>query len=83
MAPTIAFNLVHQMVHTYHHLLIGGVGMRQLMDYYFVLRTSYANDDANDNVLRIISGLGLNRFASALMWVLLYVFGLERSFILW
>lgn len=81
--PTTTFNLVHQMVHIYHHLLIGGVGMRQLMDYYFVLRTSYANDDANDNVLRIISGLGLNRFGSALMWVLGEVFGLERSFMLW
>lgn len=81
--PTTTFNLVHQMVHIYHHLLIGGVGMRQLMDYYFVLRSSYANDDANANVLRIISGLGLNRFGSALMWVLGEVFGLERSFMLW
>ena len=83
-APTTTFNLVHQMVHIYHHLLIGGVGLRQLMDYYFVLKArNNENEDENENVLRVIRDLGLNRFASALMWVLGYVFGLDKSHMLW
>lgn len=35
--PTIEFNLVHQMVHIWHHLFTEGVGLRQLMDYYFLV----------------------------------------------
>lgn len=70
--PTATFNLVHQMVHIAHHLYTDGIGFRQLMDYYFVLRTSYENQ--NENVLRVVRDLGLNRFASALMWVIKTVF---------
>ena len=35
---TTEFNLVYMMVHMYHHVLFGGLGLRQLMDYYFVLK---------------------------------------------
>lgn len=84
--PTTTFNLVHQMVHIYHHLLISGVGMRQLLDYYYVLKTlsnSPLKGEGTNSVRNMISDLGLNRFASALMWVLGHVFGLERSHMLW
>ena len=36
--PSVEFNLVYMMVHMYHHVLFEGLGLRQLMDYYFVLR---------------------------------------------
>ena len=77
--PTAEFNLVHQMVHIAHHLYTDGIGFRQLMDYNFVLRTSYDNE----NVLRIVHELGLDSFASALMWVLGHVFGLQKEYMLW
>lgn len=77
VAPTMEFNLVHQLAHIHLHLFTEGIGMRQLMDYYFVLRTSYEND--NENVLRIVRDLGLNRFASALMWVIAHVFANDND----
>lgn len=92
VTPTVEFNLVHQLVHIYHHFITEGVGLRQLMDYYFVLRTSYdpcashPSDsrlakvsstefrNQNENVLRVVRDLGLDRFASAFMWVIKTVF---------
>lgn len=72
MAPTIAFNLVHQMVHTYHHFITEGVGLRQLMDYYFVIQASNLEDI--NKCQKMVESLGLNRFASALMWVIKTIF---------
>lgn len=79
--PTSTFNLVHQLVHTYHHFITEGVGLRQLMDYYFVVLASNAEDVRECQ--KMVASLGLNRFASALMWVLVHVFGLKVEQALW
>ena len=83
--PTSEFNLVFLMVHIFHHLFTEGVGLRQLMDYHFVLKHEIEVEKGLSvkNVKECISSLGLNRFASALMWVLGEVFGLEQEQMLW
>ena len=56
------------------------------MDYYFVLKTlsnSPLKGECADPVKKVVSDLGLNRFASALMWVLGHVFGLEERCMPW
>ena len=35
--PTRAFNAVYQLYHLYHHYFYEGVGLRQVVDYYFVV----------------------------------------------
>lgn len=108
-APTLKFNLVHQLVHIHHHLFYEGVGMRQLMDYYFVLRAANKEVSSFDSaqepgfkfqkvsggsnvaaepvevreVKKVVSNLGLDSFASALMWVLGHVFGLPEEEMPW
>lgn len=73
--PTTTFNLVHQLVHIAHHLYTDGIGFRQLMDYYFVLRNAQTNGFKEfQEVLDVVLSLGLDRFASALMWVIGNVF---------
>ena len=82
--PTITFNLVHQLVHIHHHLFYEGIGLRQLMDYYFLLlKASDSSVDGIERSKKVILQLGLDRFAAALMYVLKIVFGLERDKMLW
>ena len=35
--PTTAFNVIYQLTHLYHHFFDEGIGMRQMIDYYFVM----------------------------------------------
>ena len=39
--PTVEFNLIFQLTHIYDHLMNEGIGLRQLVDYYFVLCDFY------------------------------------------
>ena len=36
-APTADFNAVYQLYHLYHHYFYEGVGLRQVVDYYYVI----------------------------------------------
>ena len=39
--PTVVFNLIFQLTHIYSHLMNEGIGLRQLLDYYYVLCDFY------------------------------------------
>ena len=39
--PTVEFNLIFQLTHIFSHLMNEGIGLRQLMDYYYVLCDFY------------------------------------------
>ena len=67
--PTTAFNVVYQLTHLYHHFFDEGIGMRQIIDYYYVV-----NSDEllviRDTLQRELKHLGLWKFAGAVMYVL-------------
>ena len=39
--PTVEFNLISQLTHIFSHLMNEGIGLRQLLDYYYVLCDFY------------------------------------------
>ena len=43
--PTFQFNVVYQLLHIYKHLFQEGIGLRQLMDYYFLLLSVKENSN--------------------------------------
>ena len=67
--PTTAFNVVYQLTHLYHHFFDEGIGMRQIIDYYYVVN----NDELlviRNTLQKELKHLGLWKFAGAVMYVL-------------
>lgn len=79
--PSLAFDRVFILLHCYRHMCGDGVGFRQVMDYFYVLRQGFTEDERQDAVYWI-KKLGMSRFAGGLMWVLGDVFGLEKDFLI-
>ena len=78
--PTGAFNAVYQLYHLYHHYFYEGVGLRQVVDYYFVLVKNEERRVKNSIALeRELKHLGLWTFAGAMMYVLHRVMGLSED----
>ena len=74
--PTTAFNVVYQLTHLYHHFFDEGIGMRQIIDYYYVVN----NDELlaiKDTLQKELKHLGLWKFARAVMYVLHEALGLS------
>ena len=83
--PTTAFNVVYQLTHLYHHFFDEGIGMRQIIDYYYVVISDYLlvnNDELlviRDTLERELKHLGLWKFAGAVMYVLHEFLGLPEE----
>ena len=83
--PTTAFNVVYQLTHLYHHFFDEGIGMRQIIDYYYVVISDYLlviNDESlgiRDTLQRELKHLGLWKFAGAVMYVLHETLGLSEE----
>lgn len=81
----VDYDLLFQMNHIYRHLLDEGVGMRQVLDFYMLLKTywkeSLVRDDLMDGsaLKRHVKACGMGRFASALMYVLQKIFDMDCS----
>lgn len=79
--PSLAFDRVFIMLHAYQHLCGHGVGMRQIMDYYYILKQGFTEEERIDTV-KWIKILGMGKFCAGLMWLLQNNFGLEEKFLL-
>lgn len=79
--PNIAFNRVYILLHIYRHLFHEGIGLRQLMDYYFVLCQGFTEQERLE-AMRTLRSLRMERFTGAAMWVLQQVFGMEECYML-
>ena len=76
-------DVIYQMNHIYRHLIDEGVGLRQIVDYYFLLRFwNEQHTRSAEETMKIISWLGMRRFARALMYVLREVCGMTEGMLL-
>ena len=77
--PTSAFNVVYQLCHLYHHFFDEGIGMRQIIDYYYVVSMLNVNCEMLTWLPKDLKHLGLWKFAGAVMYVLHEALGLSEK----
>ncbi len=78
--PSTRFALVVQLSHIQRHFLSSGIGLRQLCDYYWLLRN--ASEEERCEVRALLGRFGLRHTAGALMWVLGEVLHLDKALML-
>lgn len=78
--PTWEFNIVFQLSHIYRHVIQSGIGLRQIIDYYYLLKSEERKE--NSDILDALRTLGLIEIAGAVMWVLNEVLGLSAKYLI-
>ena len=77
--PAAEFNVIFQLTHIFTHLMNEGIGLRQLLDYYFVLSMLSVNYEKLTSLQKDLKELGLWKFARAIMYIMQVVFGMPAS----
>ena len=74
--PTASFNTLFILTHLFRHVFDDGVGLRQVIDYFYTLKENKGKpvDD--------LSSLGLKRFASGMMWVMQRTLNMPREWMI-
>ena len=79
--PTNAFNRIFLMAHIMNHVIHKGIGMRQMMDYYFLLRQGFTEEEQLHDV-QLLQQFGLYHITAAVMFVLRQLFALPKKLLL-
>lgn len=81
VAPTNDFQAIHILQHAFGHFLFEGIGLRQLMDYYFVMQQPFTEDE-KVSIVKTMKNFGMYRFARGVAYILREVFDDTKCFIL-
>lgn len=65
---TIGFDVVFSLVHIYRHVFEEGVGLRQMLDYFYILQ--HTDEKQREEANGVIKALGMRAFAGGIMYVL-------------
>lgn len=78
--PTIEFNLVYSLIHINRHVFEEGIGLRQLVDYFYILNHSTLGE--RERAYQVLCDLSLRKFTAAIMYIEKEVLGLGVDFLL-
>lgn len=74
--PTAGFNAVYLCVHIFRHAVDGGVALRQILDYYYVLKA--LTPEERREAFDTLCSAGIGRFVGELMHVLVICLRLRK-----
>ena len=77
--PSLEMNAVYVLLHIYRHVFAEGVGLRQVVDYFYVLHQKGLD---RERVMAVLKSLGMMHFTGAVMWVMQEALGMEREVML-
>ena len=85
--PTHEFNAVHILQHALRHFIYGGIGLRHILDHYYVLKALHAEhpndfDTVKAQIAKTYKQLGITTFAQAMMWIFKEFLGMDDSWLL-
>lgn len=82
---TAEFNVVFQLSHIYNHLFHEGIGLRQIVDYYYVLKVHASHKLSSVGKVSIstynkeLQSMGLFNIARALMWIMITHLSMDKD----
>ena len=77
---TIDFDLVYSLVHIYRHIFSEGIGLRQLVDYFYILK--HSSSEQRKQAFETICSFGMKNFAGGIMYILQNKFGMDSEYAL-
>lgn len=79
VVPGFRFNVIFQLSHILNHLLHEGVGLRQLIDYYYLLRSHECKDVEKVWLNKKLKDCGLWHISGAVSWMLAVELGIPKT----
>lgn len=79
--PTPSFNRIFQLCHIVNHFGHEGIGLRQIIDYYYVLRQGFSEEEKKADY-ETLKATGMLHFARGLIYILNEFLGLESRYLL-
>lgn len=80
--PGFEVNVIFLLGHLFNHLLHEGVGLRQLIDYYYLLKSHVCSEDERARLSSMISQCGLKNASRAVSWMMVSVLGLPEKYLI-
>ena len=77
---TAEFDLVYSIVHIYRHVFDEGIGLRHIIDYYYIIKKTSKNE--RNNASCVLQQLKMEGFVGGVMWILKNFLGIEDQFLL-
>lgn len=79
--PTDSFSRIFQLSHIMHHFFFEGIGLRQFIDYYYLLRRGFSREEQARQI-KLLKQLNMYKFAMGVMWIMKHVLGLDDQYLL-
>ena len=85
--PTWEFNIVFQLSHMMHHFFDEGIGLRQFVDYYYLLKSEdgskeFRSQGFRAKITEMLKWLNLYQFAGAVMYIEKEVLDLDERYLI-
>ncbi|MBQ0024040.1 MAG: nucleotidyltransferase family protein [Prevotellaceae bacterium] len=77
--PTKEFDLFFIIAHLFLHWAIDGCGLKQILDYYYLLKSVKGDDAVKQKAFSVLKECGLENFTSAMMAIFVRDFGMPED----